>query len=152
MPQAFIGIGSNLDGPQAQVERAIQRLTTLGAVRARSSLYRTEPWGKRDQPAFVNAVAELETPLGPHELLHALKLMEQDFGRDPGGARWGPRVLDLDILTYDDLELEEPHLTIPHPRMLQRAFVLVPLAEIAERFGDSRDALSARELREVVRL
>lgn len=152
MARAFIGVGSNLAGPAAQVDRAIRRLETLGTVRSRSSLYATQPWGKPDQPSFVNAAVELETPLGPHELLHALKLIEQDFGRDAKAERWGPRVVDLDILTYDDIELDEPHLRIPHAHLHERAFVLVPLAEIDERFAESRDALPERDLSQVRKL
>jgi len=117
----------------------------------RSSLYRTAPWGLRDQPDFVNAVALLETQRTPQELLHALKALEQAFGRMPG-PRWGPRSLDLDVLTYDELTIDEKGLTVPHPRLRQRAFVLVPLAEIDPGFAAAAAALGASERAEVVPL
>lgn len=146
MARAYVGVGSNLADPRAQVERAIDRLAAVGTVHRRSSLYRTQPWGNLDQPAFVNAVVELETTLAPHQLLSSLKELERESGRDPSAQRWGPRVIDLDILIYDDVELCEPHLTIPHPRLYERAFVLVPLAELDDRFAEARDALSLQEL------
>ena len=152
MPLAYIGIGSNLGDPVQNVRRALQTLGDLGAVRGQSALYRTEPWGKRDQPPFINAVAALETAASPHELLGALKSIEAAFGREEDAERWGPRVIDLDILTYGDLELADPQLRIPHPRLYERAFVLVPLAELDERYARSRDALPGRELGGVMKL
>ncbi len=98
---------------------------------ARSKLYATEPWGNRDQPDFINAVAVLDTPLSARELLDALLLIERNAGRERSGERWGPRTLDLDILLYGDSRIDEPALHVPHPRLHERAFVLVPLAEIA---------------------
>lgn len=138
--RAYIGVGANLGDPQATVAAALQALTALGRVTARSSFYRTQPWGKRDQPYFVNAVAALETDLAPRALLSALKRLERRFGRVPG-ERWGPRALDLDILTYGDLRIAEPDLCVPHPRLRERAFVLVPLAEIDPAWAAARDAL-----------
>ena len=152
MAAAHVGIGSNVGDARVNVESAIEALGALGTVRARSSLYRTQPWGNTDQPAFVNAVVSLETALGPHELLAAFKALERTFGRDQESERWGPRTLDLDILTYDDVELDEPHLTIPHRHLHERAFVLVPLAEIDDRYADSREALSEADLAGVVKL
>jgi 2-amino-4-hydroxy-6-hydroxymethyldihydropteridine diphosphokinase len=129
---AFIALGSNLDDPPAQIRRALLTLAALPETRLvrRSSLYGNPPVGHLDQPDFVNAVAQIETRLGPRELLAQLLDIERACGRvrDYPNA---PRTLDLDVLLYGELALEKPGLTLPHPRMLQRAFVLVPLAEIA---------------------
>ena len=129
---AYIALGSNLDDPAAQVEGGIEELamlpdTRLGAV---SSLYRTAPVGYADQPDFINAVAMIETELSPRALLDALLAIERRYAR-VRGVRNGPRTLDLDIVMYGDAAHSEDALTIPHPRMHERAFVLVPLAEIA---------------------
>ncbi len=131
--QAFIGIGSNLADPVAQVRRAIDRLDQLPETsrRAASRLYRNPPMGPADQPDYVNAVAELETALPPQALLAALQGLEADAGRDRDGRRWGARPLDLDLLVYGDREIDEAALTVPHPGLASRAFVLHPLAEIA---------------------
>lgn len=113
---------------------AIASLAELGTVLACSRLYRTKAWGRTDQPDFCNAAAILETNLAPRELLAALKKLEHELGRVPS-ERWGPRALDLDILYYDESRIDEPGLQIPHPRLLERAFALVPLAEIDERYA-----------------
>lgn len=144
MALAYIGIGSNEGDPAANVEAAIARLQELGTVTARSRLYRTKPWGPSDQPDFVNAVAALETQVEPRALLGRLKTIESELGRTPT-YRWGPRVIDLDILTYGDLAVDEADLVVPHPRLYERAFVLVPLAEVEPRFDVLRDALSLQE-------
>lgn len=151
MALAYIGIGSNLGNPRDAVGRAFDALGALGIVVARSSLYRTAAWGRRDQPDFINAVAALQVALDPAQLLRQLKAIERRFGRSVDGVRWGPRVLDLDILLFEDRKISLPDLTIPHPRLLERAFALVPLAEIEPRFASARDALSPRELQSVVR-
>jgi 2-amino-4-hydroxy-6-hydroxymethyldihydropteridine diphosphokinase len=129
---AFVGLGSNLDDPAAQLQRTIAALARLPGTQLRraSRLYRTPPWGLVEQPEFVNAVAELSTTLGARELLAALQALEREAGR-ARERRWGPRVLDLDLLLYDELQLDEPGLHLPHPHLHERAFVLVPLAEIA---------------------
>ena len=129
---AFIGLGSNLDDPPAQIRRALQALAAMPETRLVrwSSLYRNPPAGYLDQPEFVNAVAEIETRLAPHDLLEQLLAIERAHGRVRDVPN-GPRTLDLDILLYGEQTVHEPELTIPHPRMLERAFVLVPLAEIA---------------------
>ena len=129
---AFIGLGSNIAEPVAQVRRARDELAALPSSRllAFSSLYRTAPVGKLDQPDFINAVALIETGLSPHDLLRALLDIEHHHGR-VRVSRNGPRTLDLDILMYDELHRSDHHLTLPHPRMHQRAFVLRPLFEIA---------------------
>jgi len=151
MARAAIGIGSNAGDPAAAVQRAFERLGELGAVVMRSALYRTAPWGVEDQAPFVNAAVLLETSLAPRPLLAALKRIEVEEGR-VGTFRWGPRVLDLDILTYDGVRLDDPELTVPHPRLHERAFALVPLAEIDPRYAALRDALPPGERAGVVEL
>lgn len=129
---AYIGLGSNLDAPSTQLRRAFEELGRLPGTRllAQSSLYRSAPVGYLDQPDFVNAVAKLATSLSPRELLDELLLLEQRHGRERS-FRNAPRTLDLDVLLYDDLCVHEHGLTIPHPQMHLRAFVLQPLLEIA---------------------
>lgn len=149
MPIAAIGIGSNVGDAAANVRGAFESLAELGDVVARSRLYRSEPWGLTDQPPFVNAAALLETALAPRELLAALQRIEAERGR-VATVRWGPRVLDLDILAYSGVKLDGPDLTIPHARLHERAFALVPLAEIDPRFAALRDALPPGERAAVV--
>jgi len=129
--RAFVALGSNLEQPEAQVKLAFDALARLPSTRlvARSSLYRSAPVGYADQPDFINAVARIMTQLAPHDLLQALLGIEQEFGR-VREFRNAPRTLDLDLLLYDDLVFHEPGLTLPHPRMHERAFVLLPLQEI----------------------
>jgi 2-amino-4-hydroxy-6-hydroxymethyldihydropteridine diphosphokinase len=147
--RAYVGIGTNLGDRFANVGRALDALRKLGRVRRSSSLYRTEPWGKRDQPWFLNAVVLLETDLRPRALLEELQVAEKKLGRR-SGERWGARVIDLDLLLYDDVEIDEPDFRVPHPRLRERAFVLVPLAQLDERFAPLRELLPARELAGVV--
>ncbi|XKE45803.1 2-amino-4-hydroxy-6-hydroxymethyldihydropteridine diphosphokinase [Halomonas organivorans] len=130
--RAWIGLGSNLDGPHEHVERALDELDALPLTRRRqaSRRYASRPVGPADQPDFVNAVAELETRLSPLALLDQLQALEQRHGRIRG-RRWGPRTLDLDLLLFDDRRMATPRLILPHPEMARRAFVLVPLAELA---------------------
>ena len=151
MGLARIGVGSNSGDAEAHVRSAFVRLAELGRVTARSSLYRTAPWGVSEQPDFINAAALLETPLGPHALLGALKALEAELGRVTT-YRWGPRVIDLDILAYDDVELDDPTLTLPHPRLAERAFALAPLAEIEPAFAPLLARLGAAERAQAVRL
>ena len=129
---AYVALGSNLDDPRTQVERAFDALACLPrtTLHARSRLYRTPPWGFAEQPDFINAVAQLETGLSPRELLDALLSIERQAGRVRGPAN-GPRMLDLDLLLHGTAVLDEAGLMIPHPRLHQRAFVLLPLAELA---------------------
>ncbi len=151
MARAAIGIGANLGDARATVVAAVARLAEAGDVVAISSLYRTVPWGVKNQPAFCNAVALLETALAPLPLLVKLKALERELGRETT-FRWGPRMIDLDILTYDDLHLTTDELTIPHPRLAERAFVLVPLAEIDERYGPALAMLPDADRHGVVAL
>ncbi len=133
MIRAYVGLGSNLDGPAQRVERALHALAGLPQTRlaSRSDLFVTAPWGVTEQPSFVNAVAALDTALGAHDLLAALLDIERAAGRVRGTERWGPRVLDLDLLLHGELCLDEPGLQLPHPHLAERAFVLVPLAQVA---------------------
>jgi 2-amino-4-hydroxy-6-hydroxymethyldihydropteridine diphosphokinase len=136
MHTAYIGLGANLPStagsPEATLAAAALRLESLGRLIARSSLYSTEPVGFADQPRFFNAAVALETELTPHALLNQLLSIEREFGRDRSASfRNGPRTLDLDILLFGDQIVSDPGLEIPHPRLTDRAFVLVPLAEIA---------------------
>jgi 2-amino-4-hydroxy-6-hydroxymethyldihydropteridine diphosphokinase len=130
---AYVGLGANLADPRRKVEAALTAIATLPHTRLvrHSSLYRSAPWGVADQPEFVNAAAQIETALSPPELMQALLGIERDFGRERSGDRWGPRVIDLDLLVYADRVIDEPGLHVPHPHLHERAFVLVPLAEIA---------------------
>ena len=131
MPIVHIGIGSNLGDREEHCRKALRLFSERGIhIRRRSSMYETEPWGEKDQPRFINMAIEGETGLGPAGLLEVLKIIEDEVGRVET-FRWGPRVIDLDILLYDDLVMETPELKIPHPRMHEREFVLRPLAEIA---------------------
>ncbi|HEY5643028.1 MAG TPA: 2-amino-4-hydroxy-6-hydroxymethyldihydropteridine diphosphokinase [Woeseiaceae bacterium] len=130
---AYVGVGSNLDNPAMQVEEAMSLLDKLPGTRlvTRSALYRSAPFGGVEQPWFVNAVAALLTTLEPLALLEQLQALERRQGRDMDGVRWGPRVLDLDLLVYSDRSVEESRLTVPHPGIAGRNFVLLPLGEIA---------------------
>ncbi|GAB2181559.1 2-amino-4-hydroxy-6-hydroxymethyldihydropteridine diphosphokinase [Denitratisoma sp. agr-D3] len=131
MTLAYVALGANLGDPIATVEAALEALRTLprSRLRAASSLYRTKPVGLKDQPDFINAVAVLDTELGPAALLDELFAIEARFGRRRT-VRNAPRTLDLDLLLHGDLRSDHPAVTLPHPRMHERAFVLAPLAEI----------------------
>jgi|SRR5437588_7680838 len=144
MARAGIGVGSNLGDPAANVRAGIDALAEAGTIVARSRLYRTKPWGRTGQPDFFNAAAILETDLSPRELLNRMKDLERRLGRTQS-ERWGPRVIDFDILFYDELHVDEPGLQIPHPRLQERAFALVPLAEIDERYAADAAKLPAAE-------
>ena len=130
--RAFVALGSNLEDPQHQVLRALAELDSLPETRviAKSALYRTAPLGYDNQPDFINAAAEVSTTLEPVALLRALLALETTHGRERPFPN-APRVLDLDLLLYDDLQLHDPELTLPHPRLHERGFVLFPLADIA---------------------
>jgi len=130
---AYVALGSNLDDPCAQVERAFAALSAVQGARlvARSSLYRSPPFGQVAQPDFINAVAGMLTTIAAGEFLAELKSIEQRLGRAQPSVRWGPRSIDLDLLVHGTTRLAEPGLTLPHAGIAQRAFVLVPLAEVA---------------------
>jgi 2-amino-4-hydroxy-6-hydroxymethyldihydropteridine diphosphokinase len=130
---ALIGLGGNLGDVRPRLEAAIVALDATPGIRvlARSRFYRTPPWGNTAQPEFINAAIAVETALGAHALLDALLATERAFGRIRDGERWGPRTLDLDLLAYGDATLDDARLTVPHPRIAERAFVLLPLADIA---------------------
>ena len=153
--EALVGLGSNLDGPANQVETAFELLDALpgSSLLRRSSLYRSSPLGGIEQPDFVNAAGLISTSLGPRELLERLQGIERARGRERGAVRWGPRVLDLDLLAYGDRAIDEPGLRVPHPGIAERNFVLLPLREIAPDFelpglGRVRDlAIDEREPR-----
>lgn len=151
MNRAWIGLGANLGDPVATLRAARARLAGLGGVAAVSSLYRTPAWGVTEQPPFVNAALALDTSLAPFDLLAALKGLEADLGR-VASFRWGPRAIDLDILDYAGVRLDDPQLTIPHARLFERAFALVPLAEIAPAYAAARDALPAADLATIERI
>ncbi len=127
-----IALGSNLGDREGNLHEAVRRMGALGRVVAISSFHDTEPVGYLDQPRFLNGAALLETELSPHDLLHGLLSVEQDMGRDRASVpAKGPRVIDLDLLLYGDTVLQSDELTVPHPAMHERGFVLAPLAEIA---------------------
>ena len=130
---AYVALGSNLSDPGRQVEGAFQALEALADSRlvARSSLWRSQPLGPQEQPEFVNAAAGLVTTLAPHDFLASLKALERRLGKTEPVVRWGPRVIDLDLVVFGDLRMSEPGLTLPHPGLHQRNFVLYPLCEIA---------------------
>ena len=133
MPDALIGLGGNVGDVRATLAQAIARFADGKDVRltARSSDYATPPWGVTDQPPFINCAIAVETALSPMTLLARALEVERALGRDRAHEqRWGPRRIDIDLLAYDDVALDEPGLTLPHPRLFERAFVLVPLVEI----------------------
>jgi len=148
MTKAYIGIGSNIGDAVCNVNEAISRLSDLGSVLKKSSLYATKPWGVLDQPDFINAAVALDTNLGPRDLLNGLLAIERSMGRERL-IRWGPRIIDLDILTFANQTVSEDGLTIPHPHMNERAFVLIPLAEIDENYAEALKLLPDESRAEV---
>ena len=133
MTHAYVALGSNLGDSRQQLLDAMTALDRLPDSRllARSGLYRTPPWGVLEQPAFINAVVLLESMLAPHALLDGLLTIERAAGRTRDGERWGPRTLDLDLLHMEGVARHDERLTLPHPRIAERAFVLLPLHELA---------------------
>jgi 2-amino-4-hydroxy-6-hydroxymethyldihydropteridine diphosphokinase len=127
MTRAYVGLGSNLGDRESLIRRAAE---LIGAERL-STIIETDPWGYEEQPRFLNAVAELETSLTPRQLLDHLFDVERRLGRERVGPQWGPRTIDLDLLLYGDETIEERGLLVPHPRLVERRFVLEPLAELA---------------------
>ena len=147
MAEALIALGGNIGDVRLTLDRAVAAFCDGEEVRllARSSDYRTPPWGVEEQPPFVNLCIAVETRLGPRALLARAQSVERALGRRRAAERrWGPRPVDIDLIAYDDLALREPDLTLPHPRLFERAFVLVPLAEIPTRKDDRRHPRSRR--------
>src|SRR5271167_5145743 len=147
MADVLIALGGNVGDVRATFRNAIANICgmTQAALLARSSDYATPPWGVEHQARFINACIEIETSLDPHALLFTLHKIEKKFGRDRSAEKhWGPRTLDLDLIAYDDVSIEKPELTLPHPRLFERAFVLVPLAEMSpDRMIGGRSVASA---------
>ncbi len=145
MARVYVGLGSNLGRRAEAIQEACERMVARGATLvALSPLYETEPWGLVNQPRFINAACAVEVPWPPLETLHILKRIEREMGRAPA-ARYGPRIIDLDILLFDRIHLVTDRLTIPHPGMLDRATVLLPLADIA---ADLVHPVTGRNIRE----
>ncbi len=144
---AYLGLGANLGDPKAQLQEALERLSDSEEVEVSrvSTFFRNPPLGPENQPWYVNAVARVRTRLGPDELLRLLQQIETGMGR-VRDARWGPRVIDLDLLLYNGEMIFSPNLVVPHPEMHRRAFVLAPLAEIAPRAWHPVLAKSAEDL------
>jgi len=130
--RAWLGLGSNLQQPEDQLRDALCRLGSLEGIKILrvSHFYRTPPWGDEQQDDFINAVAQIETGLGPISLLHKLQSIEDAMGRQRNERRWGPRVIDIDLLLYGEAQYQSEELELPHPRMQERAFVLMPLCEL----------------------
>jgi 2-amino-4-hydroxy-6-hydroxymethyldihydropteridine diphosphokinase len=159
VPEALLALGGNVGDVRATLDAAVAMLCDGETVRlvARSSDYRTPPWGVTDQAPFVNRALVVNTTLSPQALLARALEVERVLGRDRANEqRWGPRPVDIDLIAYDDMRLDEPGLTLPHPRLFERAFVLVPLAEIAPDRTIAgiriRDALARLDAREIERL
>ncbi len=146
MTTVFLALGGNQGDRGAALDRAVAALAPAVRVLRLSPVYETAPMYVTDQPAFLNMALEAETDLPPADLLRALKAVEAALGRAPGGVRFGPRPIDIDILFYGDLVLAEPDLEIPHPRMAERAFVLAPLADIAPHLRHPALGLTVAEL------
>lgn len=143
--RVYLALGTNLGDRAANIEKALALLPPDVQPVRLSPIYETEPWGYTDQPAFLNAVLEAETALAPLDLLAALKRIESEIGRQPT-FRYGPRLIDLDILFYDNLILEVDNLVIPHPRLSERLFVLQPLAALAPDLRHPVSGLTVAEL------
>lgn len=145
VPTVYLALGANLGDREQNLRVALERIAAFVEITRVSSIYETEPWGVREQPWFLNLVCAGSTPLSPVDLLRRAKKIENEMGRAEG-IRFGPRPIDIDILLYDRLIELSPALTIPHPRLHERAFVLVPLAEIAPDLIHPRLRVSMREL------
>lgn len=145
MTRVFLGIGTNLGDRERNLQAALAILSQKMVILKESSIYQTAPWGYLDQPAFLNQVIEVQTDLSPLNLLGFLKDTEKVLGRQ-ANFRYGPRLIDLDILFYGNRIIQTPRLQIPHPRIAQRAFVLVPLAEIAPDFVHPQNRQTVTQL------
>jgi 2-amino-4-hydroxy-6-hydroxymethyldihydropteridine diphosphokinase len=145
MAIVYLGLGTNVGQRRQNLERAVAGLGEVMAITAVSPIYQTPPWGLTGQPDFLNLCLEATTTLAPLDLLHFTRQLERELGREKT-VRWGPRLIDIDILFYDDLILRSEELTIPHPRMAERAFVLVPLADIAPDLVHPQTGQTVREM------
>jgi len=148
---AYVGLGSNLDDPQSQVKRGVEALAELPHSRliACSKLYRSAPFGPQDQPHYVNAAVGLLTQLDAHELLTRLKALEKKLGREQPALRWGPRIIDFDLLVFGNERIATDSLQVPHPGVAERSFVLQPLVDIAPELdvpGVGRASVLAKRL------
>lgn len=145
MSTIYLSLGSNLGDRYANLQRAVAELNKKVKITAVSPVFATEPWGDTDQPPFLNICVAALGELPPRELLHQIKTIESDLGRVPE-RRWGPRLIDIDILFYDGLIIEDEDLVVPHPRLSERAFVLAPLAIINPDLRHPLTGLSVREM------
>jgi 2-amino-4-hydroxy-6-hydroxymethyldihydropteridine diphosphokinase len=145
MSRIYLGLGTNLGDRYANLQRAVDELQKILTITAVSPVFSTEPWGDVDQPSFLNICLAAVGSLSPHDLLAQIRRIEQDLGRLPS-RRWGPRLIDIDILFYDSLILSDEKLTIPHPHIAERAFVLAPLAVIIPDFRHPQTGISVREM------
>ena len=157
--KAWLGLGSNLRQPLQQLQEAIDKIALADGIEVLeiSSFYRTPPWGDQHQDDFINAVVQIETSLDPLPLLRVLQLIENEMGRQRSGRRWGPRLIDIDLLLFGGLQLQTVDLELPHPRMHERAFVLVPLSELDETLkipgrGDIGQLLKKIDCKDIVRM
>ena len=152
MNKVYIGLSSNIGDTANNIRTAITELGNISILCGQSSLYLTKPWGYLDQADFINAVAAINTEDSPQELLKKLQAIEKKMGRQETPVRWGPRLIDLDILTFGDIKITGPGLTIPHPLMLDRAFVLAPLSELDNTYNNAYLNLSESLRLQVKRL
>ena len=157
--KAWLGLGSNLQKPLQQLQEATGNIALADGIEVlkTSSFYRTPPWGDQYQDDFINAVVQIETSLDPLPLLRVLQSIENQMGRQRSGRRWGPRLIDIDLLLFGDLQLQTVDLEVPHPRIHERAFVLVPLSELDKTLkipgrGDIGKLLKRIECKDIVRL
>ena len=157
--KSWLGLGSNLDQPVAQLRNALIRLEKAAGIEVlrRSSFYRTPPWGDAQQGDFINAVVQIDTGLEPLPLLRVLQSIEDGMGRQRSPRRWGPRLIDIDLLLYADQTFRTPELVLPHPRMWERAFVLLPIFELDEMleipgYGTVRTLLGELDISGISRL
>lgn len=151
MSSIYLSLGSNLNDRFANLRRAVDELQQFLTITAISPVFATEPWGDTDQPRFLNVCVAAVGTATPHDLLDRIKEIEQEMGREPS-HRWGPRLIDIDILFYDKLVIDDEKLTIPHPQIAKRAFVLAPLAVIIPDFRHPQTDVSVQEMLEKVDL
>ncbi len=142
----FLALGTNLGDRSANLQRARELLSQTVLIEACSTIYETEPWGVLDQPMFLNQVLKVRTHFAPEALLDVAKQIERNMGRIFGEVRYGPRIIDIDILAYDQLVFHSPRLSIPHARLHERAFVLVPLADLAPEWVHPENGMSVLQM------